>query len=175
MAARRGRTQAVFYRDKRGKEPVDDPIGRLGCPMPELPTTSSTEARATQSYEEFLEDIKGLSAARKRGLQGRSTRSSSGCTGRSARRSSAARPRPARSGAGGRRGWCSGCRPTCGRLSPGPPVSRPRTSRVCGLLPWLGQRREISHTVCKTFRGGTSSSWCRSLTKAARAIAGRVA
>ncbi len=27
--------------------------------MPELPTTSSTEAPATQSYEEFLEDIKG--------------------------------------------------------------------------------------------------------------------
>jgi hypothetical protein len=24
MAARRARTQAVFYRDKRGKEPVDD-------------------------------------------------------------------------------------------------------------------------------------------------------
>jgi hypothetical protein len=27
--------------------------------MPELPTTSSTETAATQSYEEFLEDIKG--------------------------------------------------------------------------------------------------------------------
>jgi phage-related protein len=29
MAARRGRTQAVFYRDKRGKEPVDDFLGEL--------------------------------------------------------------------------------------------------------------------------------------------------
>ena len=29
MAARRGRTQAVFYRDKRGKEPVDDFLEEL--------------------------------------------------------------------------------------------------------------------------------------------------
>ncbi len=29
MAARRGRTQAVFYRDKRGKEPVDDFLEQL--------------------------------------------------------------------------------------------------------------------------------------------------
>jgi phage-related protein len=29
MAARRGRTQAVFYRDKRGREPVDDFLEEL--------------------------------------------------------------------------------------------------------------------------------------------------
>jgi len=29
MAARRGRTQAVFYRDERGKEPVDDFLEEL--------------------------------------------------------------------------------------------------------------------------------------------------
>jgi len=29
MAARRGRTQAVFYRDRRGQEPVDDFLEEL--------------------------------------------------------------------------------------------------------------------------------------------------
>jgi len=38
--------------------------------MPELPTTSSTETAATQSYEEFLEDIK----ARIRSAQARAAR-----------------------------------------------------------------------------------------------------
>jgi predicted nuclease of restriction endonuclease-like (RecB) superfamily len=36
----------------------ETPIGRLGRLMPELPTTSSTDVPA-QSYEQFLEDIKG--------------------------------------------------------------------------------------------------------------------
>jgi hypothetical protein len=38
--------------------------------MPELPTTSSTETAATQSYEEFLEDIK----SRIRSAQARAAR-----------------------------------------------------------------------------------------------------
>jgi hypothetical protein len=127
--------------------------------MPELPITLSTETAATHSYEEFLEDIKGrIRSAQARAINAELIGVYWQIGKEIERRQAEAGPER------GRRGWCSGCRPICGRLSLELPGSRPRTSRVCGLSPWLGQTRRVSHTVCKTFRGGTSSSWCRSST-----------
>jgi phage-related protein len=48
MAARRGRTQAVFYRDKRGKEPVDEFLEEL------LKTQPLAAAKIDDATEEYL-------------------------------------------------------------------------------------------------------------------------
>ena len=48
MAARRGRTQAVFYRDKRGKEPVDDFLEEL------LKLHPLAAAKIDDAIEEYL-------------------------------------------------------------------------------------------------------------------------
>jgi phage-related protein len=48
MAARRGRTQAVFYRDKRGKEPVDDFLEEL------LKVQPLAAAKIDDAIEEYL-------------------------------------------------------------------------------------------------------------------------
>jgi phage-related protein len=48
MAARRARTQAVFYRDKRGKEPVDDFLEEL------LKVWPLAVAKIDDAIEEYL-------------------------------------------------------------------------------------------------------------------------
>jgi phage-related protein len=48
MAPRRGRTQAVFYRDERGKEPVDDFLEEL------LKTQPLAAAKIDDAIEEHL-------------------------------------------------------------------------------------------------------------------------
>jgi phage-related protein len=48
MAARRGRTQAVFYRDRRGQEPVDDFLEEL------LKLQPLAVAKIDDAIEEYL-------------------------------------------------------------------------------------------------------------------------
>jgi len=111
--------------------------------MSDLPAPSSADALglATQSYEEFLDDIKG----RIRSAQARAARAINAeligvywQIGKEIERRQAE--------AGPERGrrtqwWCSGYRLICGRLSPEPPGSLHQLDDV--------PPRKVLHTVCE--------------------------